>query len=602
MKHLTVRAFAGVAAIAVISLSALGATRDSVTLYGNEFLMPGLRMDSSDRTVRAIEKAVAPRRLVTRMVSIEELDEAVATGKADIVIAGAAIYRRHVQNGMRDIATLVTPLQPDPDHAVGGLIVTRRDRTDLNTLEDLQGKTLGVNHPVGFQGILCLKKDIADAGYDPDRFFGNIIYYGLDPRPRIEALLRKEVDAITLNVCYIERQAQQGNDLLEKLRPVAERARSETHCRASTHLYPNWSLLVSPNLDAATIVRIASAVHTMPAEPDGHQWTIASDFSMADALYKTLKMGPYSYLRSWTLERVWQQYGLLIAILLAALVVEILHHWRTRRLVDLRTRQLQQALQRQKELSKAAQQATQRYESARRIATVSQMSSLVAHELSQPLAGILLYCNGLRQLIQQKAQMHNFSSELLEQALDKIQARALKARDIVQAVRSYSKSSQSARTVMDLRDLVRNCVDEIVRSKGIPAEMISMKLPKETIPVFGNALELQLALSNLLRNSLEATSAVKKPHIDVKLASAHGLSARLCVSDNGPAVPDCVFKKISQPLYSLKDEGLGLGLSIVRGIAEGHLGQLLIERSESGSLVVTVILPISAAGKETGHD
>ncbi|MCG5030743.1 PhnD/SsuA/transferrin family substrate-binding protein [Mesosutterella sp. OilRF-GAM-744-9] len=570
-----------------------------VTLYANEFLLPGLKMESADRTVEAIARAVAPRPLKTVVVGIEELDEAVRQRKADIVIAGAAIYRRHVQNGMRDIATLVTELQPDPDHAVGGLIVTRADRSDISTLADLRGKSLAVNHPVGFQGILVLKKDLADAGYNPEQFFSRIEYYGLEPGPRLNAVRNGLVDAATINVCYAERMERAGANVLEGLKTVAERKNPEARCRASTSLYPNWSLLVSPNLDAGTIVRIASAVHTMPPGADGHQWTIASDFSRADDLYRTLRMGPYAYLRSWTLERILAEYGTLVAFALLALAGLVLHYVRTQRLVEIRTRQLRLALEREKELSEAAGEATRRYETARRIATVSQMSSLVAHEISQPLAGILLYCRGMRELIARKAEAHGFSPELLTETLDKIEARARKASDVVKAVRGYAKSQARPVTKLGLCALVSKTAESFARLGQAAPDTISLELPREELWVDGVAIELELMLANLVKNSLEATSKVPRPKVSIQLEKTPGTKARIRVLDNGPAVSDGLFEQINRPLSSSKPEGLGLGLSIVRGIAEGHGGTVSVSRTEAGSLGVEILLPLSAPAEDT---
>ena len=269
----------------------LTAESDEIVLYSNEFSLPGLKMSVADRTIDVVSKAVAPRKLVVKTVSLPELEGAILQRKADIAIVGSAIYWRNIQNGMRDIATLVTPLQPDPDHAVGALIVTLKDRSDIQNIQDLKGKRLGVNLPNGFQCYLTLLKDLADQGYDHKHFFSNVTAYGLLPQRRLDALKRGEVDAVTLNACYAERMRKHGIDVLNGLKPVGVRDQSEVRCMTSTSLYPNWSFLISPNLDTQTIVKIASALHRMSPGEDGQYWSIASSFTAADELYRTLKMG-----------------------------------------------------------------------------------------------------------------------------------------------------------------------------------------------------------------------------------------------------------------------------------------------------------------------
>ena len=96
-----------------------------------------------------------------------------------------------------------------------------------------------------------------------DKFFSKIKFYGLDPYKRIAALQRGEVDAITLNACFAEREAQKGRDVLDGLKPVNVKENESAKCLTSTSLYPSWSFLVSPHLDTQTIVNIANALYAI---------------------------------------------------------------------------------------------------------------------------------------------------------------------------------------------------------------------------------------------------------------------------------------------------------------------------------------------------
>lgn len=81
--------------------------------------------------------------------SIDEIDEVLRSKEAPIAIVGATTYLRHRKDGMRDIATLISNLQPDPDHSVGALVVVKKD-SNINSLKELKGKCLGANHPPEF--------------------------------------------------------------------------------------------------------------------------------------------------------------------------------------------------------------------------------------------------------------------------------------------------------------------------------------------------------------------------------------------------------------------------------------------------------------------
>lgn len=578
-------------ALACTGIAPRAAEHDEpITVYANEFLLPGLEMSSSQRTLQAIAQAIHPRRVIVKTVSIEELDRVIEANQAHIAIVGAAIYRRHVRGGMRDIATLVTPEQPDPDHAVGALLVTRATETGIRTIEDLKGRKLGVNHPMGFQGLLVLLKDIADMGYDHERFFSDIRYYGLEPTRRLNALRRGEVDAITLNVCYAERALARGVDVLAGLKPVGVRRQNQVHCQTSTTLYPNWTVLVSHTLDAPSIVKIASALHKMPSAPDGHQWTIASDFHQADNLYRTLKTGPYAYLNDWTLQRLWQEYDVVLISLLLILCLWGFHTVRVSQLVKKRTQELSRALAEQKELSRIAADMTRKYEGMRRAFTVSQLSNMIAHELSQPLSGILLYVRGLKSMLNRQ---DHPCTPMIEQTLEKIDERARKADLIVQRVRSYAKSDEQALELFDFVALVRQTMTNFVRAGKIKAGQLRLESTLASSLVCASQLEMELVLSNLIKNSIESTGACANPVIRMALRAPDASRLEFTITDNAPPIRDEVLEKIRQPMNSYKPEGLGLGLSLVHSIVEQHMGHVFFEKTMDHHLLVRIVLPLA---------
>lgn len=235
-----------------------------------------------------------------------------------VAVVGASTYWRHLRDGIRDIATLVSHHQPDPDHAVGALVVVRKN-SPIKTLDDLEGHSIAVNEPNGFQAIQVVYREIADAGHEWRGFFSNVKSYGLDFRQRLEAVRNGEVDAATVNVCYAERMAAKGIDVLKDLKPLSIKRQKSVSCMTSTKLYPNWSLLASPELDSSTRVKIANAVYAMQPVSDGQRWTMASDFRETDELYRVLKTGPYAYLNQWTLRRIWEEYRLAVLCALAAI-------------------------------------------------------------------------------------------------------------------------------------------------------------------------------------------------------------------------------------------------------------------------------------------
>lgn len=327
---------------------------EPVYFYASEFSLPGIEMDCAAPTIEAIRKAIAPRELrVVQLTSIKEVDKVFGMPGQFVAVVGASTYWRHLRDGIRDIATLVSHHQPDPDHAVGALVVVRKN-SPIKTLDDLEGHSIAVNEPNGFQAIQVVYREIADAGHEWRGFFSNVKSYGLDFRQRLEAVRNGEVDAATVNVCYAERMAAKGIDVLKDLKPLSIKRQKSVSCMTSTKLYPNWSLLASPELDSSTRVKIANAVYAMQPVSDGQRWTMASDFRETDELYRVLKTGPYAYLNQWTLRRIWEEYRLAVLCALAAIAFFLWHSWRTSQIVVVKTAQLREALERQKQLSQYA--------------------------------------------------------------------------------------------------------------------------------------------------------------------------------------------------------------------------------------------------------
>ncbi|MGN1150216.1 MAG: ATP-binding protein, partial [Sutterella sp.] len=129
----------------------------------------------------------------------------------------------------------------------------------------------------------------------------------------------------------------------------------------------------------------------------------------------------------------------------------------------------------------------------------------------------------------------------------------------------------------------------------------SIRLVAEADPVvFADPLEIELVALNLIKNALQALSAEGsggKVHVTL---GEEGERAALTVSDNGSGVTEDTVRRLMTSLESTKAEGLGLGLSIVRGILEAYGGKLTFAKREEGGLIARVTFPVwrDAAGRE----
>ena len=124
---------------------------------------------------------------------------------------------------------------------------------------------------------------------------------------------------------------------------------------------------------------------------------------------------------------------------------------------------------------------------------------------------------------------------------------------------------------------------------------------REGLRYYMDPMELNLMVRNLVKNALEASRSLQEAKCAKVLLSC-GVTAEgglsINVSDSGPALTDEAFRRLTQPLNSTKIGGLGLGLSIVRLIAESYGGHVEFSRRTPTGLSVTIVLPPSQSTSE----
>jgi two-component system sensor histidine kinase TtrS len=566
--------------------------KQTLTFGIANFTYPNTKQELFFKTYQAIQSALLPTRVDLKIFPNKDLLEAaLEKGNVDIVMSGAGVYRRRLEQGLRDIATMVSPQEPNPDKAVGSVFVTRSDHPIVNSISDLKGQRLAARYPLGFQGITIALGEIAKSGEDPDKFFRTISYVGGGEENVINAVREGKVDVGIIRSCYLEDKAARKEQVLGVM-PVLIKRQNDSRCLVSTDLYPNWSISVTPHLTPGDVYKIIHALHSMPKTSNDMGWTIASDFKIVDQLNKTLKIGPYTYLRSWTIKRVWEEYQAGIFLFVAAVIVLILHSLRASALVRKKTRELSEAYERERALEK-------RIDEQLRINSVCQLSSLVAHELSQPLATIGCYTKSIDMLLS-KNKTSSPPLDMVKLAIDSINRNAKKATQILQKVRSIASRKEFQPQVLDLHTELDRIVSQF---KGllIKHKNVSIILNLNTrVPIYVDKLEFELAISNLLKNSTEACAKSENATITIDVYK-NTASDTVCIniSDNGPPISKDIFANILSPLSSTKHDGLGLGLSIVEAIAQRHSGKLSLTLSPAKNLIVGLILPIYTGNK---HD
>jgi two-component system, LuxR family, sensor kinase FixL len=114
-------------------------------------------------------------------------------------------------------------------------------------------------------------------------------------------------------------------------------------------------------------------------------------------------------------------------------------------------------------------------------------------------------------------------------------------------------------------------------------------------PVFGDLVQLQQVLLNLIVNAMDAVgeSAPRNRRVSVTAALNGSKTVEIAVSDSGPGIPGDKLASIFDPFFTTKPNGMGMGLAISRTIIEAHNGQLWAENGKGGGALFRFTLPIA---------
>lgn len=565
-------------------------------VYGSSFTGEDKGTVFYEKTLEAIRKAVYPREVVVYSADWKGLDRAIAHKDADLIIAGAAAYRRNVHSGLRDLVTAVTPFSPDPDHVMGSVIYVLNQDDRILSLKDLKGKILGTNKPGAYRGELTVLKELHDNGYDPKNFFKKTLYLGDDVNARLKALEDGRADAIVLDTCFAENKRARGEeDPTVNLRVINEKKNLFGPCVTSTDLYPGYSILIPPHLDVSTVNKISKEIEAANGNmPKGYEWKIASDFTLIDDLYRELKIGPFEHLSSQTIQDFFEQYKTYFLLVSLFVVLYIYHSIRITFLVRKRTLQLQNFFDRERQLKDKIQKINDKYQTIRSRQEVSQLCSAVAHDMSQPLSSILLFSDTLKSLLARKENELKVDFKKEQEAVGKIQLRAEKLNNIVQLVRDFARG----KTVLENRELnqvVETAIQDFLALNSLNPSCITCDSLDEKLEIYCSSDQLKLALINLLNNSLQASMTGVTTHIFLRL-QREGNRGVLKIWDTGPKISEHTLEAIRERTRvktQIHKDGLGLGLSIVKSIVSLHSGTMLFGISQQGGLAVSVELPLS---------
>jgi C4-dicarboxylate-specific signal transduction histidine kinase len=229
-----------------------------------------------------------------------------------------------------------------------------------------------------------------------------------------------------------------------------------------------------------------------------------------------------------------------------------------------------------------------------RRATAGEMSASIAHELSQPLAAILLNAETAGHVLQSPAPDLGEVRDILEH----IRRDDQRASEVIGRLRSFLKREPAERRDIDLNATV----DEVFRFLSVQALTHDVGLTTEpssaAIRVKADRVQLQQVILNLVVNGMDAVAHLPADRRRVvgRTSLTEGNLALVSIADLGDGILAGKVTEIFKPFFTTKVQGMGIGLSIARTIVEAHGGHIWAENAPSGGAVFHISLPLIARG------
>jgi signal transduction histidine kinase/integral membrane sensor domain MASE1 len=207
-----------------------------------------------------------------------------------------------------------------------------------------------------------------------------------------------------------------------------------------------------------------------------------------------------------------------------------------------------------------------------RVSTMGELAASLAHELRQPLTGIMTNAQAARRFLD--ATPPDLGE--LREILSDIIADDSRAAEVIQRLRDMLSKGELRRALLDLNDLIRDVTRLLGSDVVIRNVTVTLELDPAPVVVNGDRVQIEQVILNLFVNAMEAMTdvVVGEKTIVMRSEIADGQAVHVAVEDAGTGLRDGTHEHIFEPFYTTKPAGMGMGLSIAKSIIEAHGGSI----------------------------
>ncbi|WP_246826369.1 sensor histidine kinase [Rhizobium binae] len=256
------------------------------------------------------------------------------------------------------------------------------------------------------------------------------------------------------------------------------------------------------------------------------------------------------------------------------------------------TRRAEDALRRGEE---ALARAREELAYVSRVMTISALTTSIAHEVSQPLSGILANANACVRLLGLEPPNIASATDTARRTIRDTE----RATEVIKRLRAMFNRQSPAMEQIDLNEIAREVIALSARDMREKFIVLEARLAPELPPVTGDRIQLQQVILNMVLNGIEAMAETEERprRLLVRTALVSEDMLTLSISDAGVGIAPDATEKMFEPFFTTKRNGMGIGLSISRSIVENHGGRMWAMSNDGPGATFAFSLP--RLGKQT---
>jgi signal transduction histidine kinase/Fe-S-cluster-containing hydrogenase component 2/ActR/RegA family two-component response regulator len=231
---------------------------------------------------------------------------------------------------------------------------------------------------------------------------------------------------------------------------------------------------------------------------------------------------------------------------------------------------------------------------ARQLASMGQLASEIAQQMSNPLGNIIVFAQLLRDALpEQDAQREDVATILAE---------ALHCREVMSSLQEFGRQREPQWEQTHVSQIVERALAEVSLRSASPEVRVETDLAPDLPPIVADPSRLTQAVVNVLTNAFEAVKDAGIIRVTTRASDEEEPRAEIIISDNGPGVDPAILPRAFQPFVTTKARrGAGLGLAVAHGIVHAHGGDIRIDSKYGSGATVTILVPMDVAPAATAE-